>query len=388
MRILIAPDAYKECMSARAAAEAMARGVGRAAASLTLGVEIDLCPLSDGGAGLVEQAAGLPGAERRVSRVTGPLGEPVEAAWALRAQGDGVTAVLEMSAAAGLALVPAYRRDPERTTTFGVGELLLAAMDAGATSILIGIGNSATCDAGAGACAALGARFVSDAGEIIRAPTGGDLGRIARVDTAGLDPRLRRCRIDIACDVDNPLFGPDGSARVFAAQKGATLDQIDRLDAGLRSFAARCAASGVTADTASPGMGAAGGLAFGLVGFCGGRTKRGAAVFFDLVGFRERLRRADLLMTGEGRLDATSSRGKAALAAARAAQDADVPAIALVGAVGEGWEAALRDHGGPLESAHVITPADMPAAEALRRGAELLEAAARGVVASRSAERR
>lgn len=437
--VLVAPDAFKESMSAAEAADAVRRGLERAGERCGTPLRIILRPISDGGAGFADALAG-DHAPRHIVRVEGPLGPMVDASVRLlpeppvpaglhpavvalivgvavavivyltgmglplpgnflasalcgliagglagllvlpshRAGERGVTAAIDMSSASGLALAPRDERDPERTSTHGVGELIRAALDLGAQSILVGVGNSATVDGGAGAAAALGARFFDASGEHIERPKGGDLSRIARIDLSHFDQRAVRARITVACDVDNPLLGEAGAAAVFGPQKGATPAQVARLEEGLRSFAAVCRREGLRADPTAPGAGAAGGLAFGLSAFCKARLARGAEVALSRLGVEQTMREegVSLALTGEGRLDATSLRGKAALAFARLARDRRIPAMALVGSVARGWEQALTEAGGPLEAVHVITPEGMALDEALSHGQTLLERAA------------
>lgn len=365
MRVVIAPDKFKESATARAAAEAMARGVRTAMPD----AEIDLCPVADGGEGTVEALLVAVGGERRRARVTGPLGTPVEAEWALLADG---TAAIEMAAAGGLALVPPDRRDPTRTTTFGVGELIREALDAGVPRILVGVGGSGTVDGGAGAVQALGAAFSESA----RPLTGGDLLRLVAVDLRHLDPRLGDTDLAVACDVANPLLGPGGAAAVYGPQKGAGPEQVVMLEEGLARLARLAAAPGTDLNptATTPGAGAAGGLAFGLAAFLGARLIPGIDLVLDRVGFAERVAGADLVLTGEGRLDDQSLRGKACVGVARAARAAGVPAVALVGSVGPGAERA-REEG--LVAVFSICDGPMRVEEAMRDAERLLEAAAR-----------
>lgn len=388
MRIVVAPDAFKESMSASEAARAIARGVERGAAAMGARVEIDACPVSDGGAGLVDAFAEAMRAERRTTCVCGPLGEPVMAEWATVDERAGVArrgllAVIELSSAAGLPLVARERRNPERTTTYGVGELVRAALDAGATRIALGVGNSATCDGGAGMGAALGASFLDERGGRIDRPRGGDLMRIARIDIGALDARLARTEIVVACDVNNPLFGPEGAAHVFAPQKGAAPEQVERLDAGLRNLARRCAEAGINADPDTPGSGAAGGVGFGARAFLGAAMRSGAELVLERIGFEQRVRGAALVITGEGRLDGQSLRGKLVVRVAEAAQRAGAPTVALVGAITEEGRAALRERGGPLGGAVAIADPTQPLEMNLKNGPALLEAAAERVVRER-----
>lgn len=345
MKVLCCPDSFKESISATDAAEAMARGV-RAA-----GAEADVCPLADGGEGTVEALVAATGGELRVTRVRGPLGDHVEAAWGLLPDG---AAVIELAAAAGLALVPTDQRDPEKTTTFGVGELIAAALDAGAQRIILGIGGSATTDGGCGAAQALGVKFAGIDGW----PRGGVLSSIHAIDRSGLDPRLANVTITVACDVTNPLTGPNGAAHVYGPQKGATLNQVDRLDAGLRHLASLC-----DADDAMPGAGAAGGFGYGAVAFLGATLQRGIDLVLDAVKFDERVADCDMILTGEGKLDAQTLSGKTIAGVLNRSRNK--PVTALVG----------RVEGQPPCAFRVIGEG-LPAVESMRRAGELLEKAA------------
>lgn len=307
-------------------------------------------------------------------------------------------AFLELSSAAGLALVPNDQRDPTRTTTYGVGQLILAALDEGARDITIGVGNSATVDAGAGALAALGVKFFDEQNRTIplASPasgtgviTGGDLARIARIDTSGLDPRLKRTKITIACDVDNPLLGQDGAAPTFAPQKGATPEQVVELERGLANFVEVLRAAGFEPKPDAPHTGAAGGFGFGLATVLGARLIPTIWLFTGYGWDEEFWPGPSLVLTGEGRIDAQTVRGKLPVTVAKEARKIGAPTIALVGSVGPGAEKTLdpahasrpggETEGGLLDYL-VITPDGTPLDEALRRGPELLEAAAERAV--------
>jgi glycerate kinase len=361
MRIICAPDSFKESISATAAAEAMARGVQRAKPD----AEVDICPIADGGEGTVDALVAATAGQLRRTPVTGPLGEPVVASWGLL--GDGVTAVIEMAAAAGLALVPAHRRDPTRTTTFGVGELIRAALDAEAQRIILGIGGSGTNDGGAGAAQALGVAFYRGASRIEEPMSGGHLAEVTRVDLAGLDARLKRITLAAACDVTNPLTGPTGAAATYAPQKGATPEQVAELDAGLAGLA-----SLFEADPQTPGYGAAGGMGFGATVLLGGRLKRGIDLVLDAVRFGTRVAGCDLCLTGEGRMDGQSASGKAISGVAVAAKRRGVPVVALVGSVGSGVE-AMRELG---VQRWLVIGEGLPREESMSGAGSLIEAAA------------
>lgn len=377
MRYLCAPDSFKESLTALEAAEAMARGIRRADAGAT----VDLCPIADGGEGTVDAMLAATRGERRMTRVLSPLAEPIDAAWGLlgRREGEPLTAIVEMAAAAGLTLVPRDRRDPTATTTFGVGQLLKAALDAGAKRIILGIGGSATNDGGAGMAQALGVAFRDELGRDIAAPmTGGMLARVADIDASGLDPRLASTPVVVACDVTNPLTGPSGASAIYGPQKGATPEQVATLDANLAHFAELLRQRlGRDVETL-PGAGAAGGMGAGSVAFLNASLQRGVALVLEAVGFAQRVRGCDWCFTGEGRLDGQSLAGKACLGVARAAREQGVPTFALVGNIGPGGEKAMEQG---LAGARAIGEG-LPVAESMRRAAELLEIAAYEVTAS------
>ncbi len=328
LAVLVAPNAFKGSLSAAQAAAAMAAGVTAAAP----GAMVHRLPVADGGDGFLDVLEAPLGAERRVRRVRGPLGEPVEATWLL-APGMGL-AVVELARASGLALVPKNRRDPLAANTLGAGELVRTALDAGARRILLGLGGSATVDGGTGLAAALGVRFLDAAGHELE-PSGAALERVAAIDTSGLDPRLARVTLEAACDVDNPLTGPRGAARVFAPQKGADPGQVRRLERGLAALARAVARSCGREVAELPCAGAAGGTGAVLAGVLGARLRPGAALVLDELGFDAALAGADLVLTGEGALDEQTRGGKAPAEVARRAGAAGVPCIAIAGRVPE-----------------------------------------------------
>ena len=370
MKIVVAPDSFKECLPAEAVADAMAGGV-RAAAP---GAEVVCVPMADGGEGTVRALVAATGGKVHVARATGPLGEPVQAE--LGMLGDGRTAVVEMAAASGLPLVPPDRRDPMAATTYGTGELILAALELGATRLVLGIGGSATVDGGAGMAEALGARFLDDARQPIPRG-GGGLALLARIDLAGLDPRLADLACDVACDVDNPLVGPRGAARVYGPQKGATPAMVEALDAGLARLADAVERDLGVAVRDVPGAGAAGGLGAGLMAFLGARLRSGVELVIQAVGLEERLRGADLVLVGEGQMDAQSAYGKVPVGVSRLARGLGVPAVAVVGSLGEGYE-AVHDEG--IAACFSILDRAMGLEEAFRRAEKLLARAAEEAV--------
>jgi len=376
VKIIIACDSFKEALPALQACEAVARGARRARPDAT----IDLVPMADGGEGTVATLVAATGGELRETTVGDPLGRPVRATWGLLGGGRGI-AVIEMASASGLGLVPAALRNPLKTTTHGTGRLILAAIESGAREIIIGIGGSATNDGGAGAAQAVGVRFLDGDGRALPAGIGGGtLEEIDRIDLTRRDPRVAAVDIRAACDVDNPLCGPRGAAAVYSPQKGATLEQVGLLDRNLAHLA-EIIRRDLHIDVRDlPGAGAAGGLGAGLVAFFGARLQPGIQLVMEAVGFAQRLAGADLVITGEGRLDRQSMMGKVIAGVGKAAQQAGVPVIALVGCLGKGAEETLAI----LKKYHPINPPGTPLAEALPRTAERLEATAAAVLAEGS----
>ncbi|GLH71110.1 glycerate kinase [Geothrix rubra] len=366
MRIIVAPDSFKGSLSAVAAARAMGRGI-RAVFPEAEVVEL---PIADGGEGTVEALVAATGGALRLAEVRGPLGDPVRAAWGVL--GDGRTAAIEMAAASGLTLVPEGRRDPRLASTFGSGELVKAALDGGYRRLVLGIGGSATNDGGAGCARALGVRFLDEAGRDL--PEGGAaLTRLARVELAGLDPRLAETELLVACDVDNPLCGPRGASAVYGPQKGATPEVVRELDAALNVFA-RKATRATGRDVAEvAGAGAAGGLGAGLLFFTPARLRPGVEIVLEAVGFEAQVRGAAFVFTGEGRTDAQTAMGKAPVGVAAAARRQGVPVVCLSGGLGDGAERVL-DRG--IDALAAIPPGPMSLEACLAGGAPLLEAAA------------
>ncbi|MFA9479907.1 glycerate kinase [Phycisphaerales bacterium AB-hyl4] len=375
MRVLCAPDSLKESLSAVEAAAAMVRGVQAA------GGEAEACPIADGGEGTVQAMVTATGGEFRTTRVMGPLGSPIDATWGVLGAlpGQPKTAVIEMAAASGLPLVPGEQRDPTRTTTYGTGELVLAALEAGVQRIVLGIGGSATTDAGCGAAMALGVRFFDAEGRPIDEPiTGGMLDRIEHIDLMARDRRLDKVELLIACDVTNPLTGPSGAAAVYGPQKGASEQQVNELDAGLANVA-NCVEQAGQADIRDmPGAGAAGGLGGGAVAMLGGELRRGAELVLETVGFEQRVRGSDLCLTGEGKLDGQSLSGKAVMAVMAAAKRQGIATVALVGAAEEVERAMAMG----LAGCRVIGEG-LPTSESIAHAGELMEKAAREVVLER-----
>jgi glycerate kinase len=335
-RVVIAPQSFKGSADAVAVASAIARGVRRVWPRAQC-VEL---PLADGGEGTALALVRATGGQMRRARVHDPLGREIDAQWGVL--GDGITAVLEMAAASGLPLLREDERDPRITSTRGTGELILAAAASGAQRIVIGIGGSATNDGGAGMARAFGYRFFDTASRELP-EGGGALARLARIE-GQTDPRLVRPAIDVACDVRNPLLGAEGATAVYGPQKGATPEIQRQLEAALTRYADVVEAF-VGRDVRSvPGAGAAGGLGAGLIAFLDARLVSGSALVLDAVGFDKRLVGADLLVTGEGRIDGQSIYGKLTHAVTIAAKRRVVPVVAVAGILGPGHQ-AMRDAG-------------------------------------------
>ncbi|MBB1483919.1 glycerate kinase [Tessaracoccus sp. MC1865] len=324
MLVVIAPDKFKGSLAAHEVVEAIAAGIRDVMGE---GAEIVSLPVADGGEGTVEAAISA-GYERRTATVRGPLGHGVNAHWALRDS----EAVIEMAAASGLELIPAAERDGLRASSFGTGELVRAALDAGASTIVLGVGGSASTDGGAGMLEALGVRLLAADGSPV-GPGGGPLADLALVDASGLDPRLAATRFVLANDVDNPLCGPRGAAAVFGPQKGLTPDAIPVIDDALGRWANLLGeAIGLPpgADLL-PGAGAAGGVGFAALAGLGAESRPGAELVAELVGVPQALVGADLAITGEGSLDEQSLGGKAPMGVLAAARKVGVPAVIVCG---------------------------------------------------------
>ncbi len=372
MRVVIAPDKFKGSLSAPQVVEAVRRGILAADPS----AEIIGVPMADGGEGLVDALAATArddGEIRRV-RVTGPLGESVDARFLLLGPPGEATAVAEMASAAGLVLVPKDRRDPGATTTRGVGELLLAMVRAGARRVVLGIGGSATNDGGAGMAQALGYRLLDSRGRDI--PPGGlGLESLDRIEPADGPESIARqgIHVAVACDVTNPLCGPTGASAVYGPQKGATPAMVERLDRGLRRLADVIERDLYVPIADVPGAGAAGGLGGGLMAFANGRLKPGIDLVIFAVKLRDHLQGADLCITGEGSLDGQSAYGKTAIGVARLARSLGVPTFALAGSIGEGAEACLKEG---LDAYFPICPGPTALEDAMARADEFLTTAA------------
>jgi glycerate kinase len=326
MKIVIAPDSFKESLSAMEVAieiEAGFKEIFPHAQYLKM-------PVADGGEGTVQAMIDATSGRRIEVTVSGPLGEPVPAFYGLT--GGDLVAVIEMAAASGLALVAPHLRNPLRTSSHGTGELIRCALDAGARRFVLGVGGSATNDGGAGMLQALGVRLLDAQGADL-APGGGALAQLARIDASHLDPRIKECIFDIACDVSNPLVGPQGASVVFGPQKGATAEMVRQLDANLLHYANVIARDHGAEIADVPGAGAGGGISAAMMAFLGGRLRPGSEIVTDAIGLDLALHDADLVITGEGRVDSQSIHGKTPIGVARVAQRHGKPVIAIAGSL-------------------------------------------------------
>ncbi|MGW4428444.1 glycerate kinase [Streptomyces tendae] len=369
-RVLVAADKFKGSLTAVEVAERVTAGLRRVVPD----VLVEALPVADGGDGTVAAAVAA-GFERREVRVAGPLGDEVTAAYALRED----TAVVEMAEASGLQRLPEGVLAPLTSSTYGSGELLRAALDAGARTIVFGVGGSATTDGGAGMLAALGARFLDGDSEPV-APGGGGLAGLASADLSGLDPRLSDVELVLASDVDNPLTGPKGAPAVYGPQKGASPDDVTALDAALAHFAKvleRTETVGARAAeyAASPGAGAAGGIGFGAM-LLGARFRPGIEVMLDVLGFAPALERADLVITGEGSLDEQTLHGKAPAGVAAAARAAGKEVVAVCGRLALPAEVLGR---AGIRRAYPLTDVEPDVAKCIADAGPILERVAEGI---------
>lgn len=389
MKIVISPDSFKGSNSSIKVATLIEQGVRKVHPE----AEIVKIPIADGGEGTVEAAVLGGHGQYRELEVTGPLGERLTARYGIlpgqtrgagqhqsTEQGKGAvlhnSAVIEMAAASGLPLVPEDKRNPLYTTTYGTGELIRAALDEGCREFLIGIGGSATNDAGVGMAQALGWSFKDKEGKEL-GYGGGELANIAVIDQSNVDSRLKESKIIVACDVTNPLFGKTGAAYIYGPQKGATPEIVEELDQNLRFFA-RIVESQLGKDISQePGSGAAGGLGAGLMIFCGAELKSGIDAMLDIVRFEDHLESTDLVITGEGAIDGQTTYGKVPIGIAKRTQAYNVPVLAIVGDIRAGAE-AVYDHGifGIMSTVNRA----MPLKEAMAQSASLIEDAAERVM--------
>lgn len=365
-RVIVAPDSFKESLASPEVAAAIARGVRRVLPK----AEIFTCPMADGGEGLGDCLHAALGGEKHILMVTGPLGQPVTAEWVAL---DTQTAVIEMAAASGLALVPRLARNPLQATSFGTGELMRAALDAGCRRIIVGVGGSATSDGGTGMAQALGVRFLDAGGSPLPAGVPALL-NLAGIDMSGLHPALAEAEVIAACDVSNPLCGPLGAAYVYAPQKGASPEQVALLDAALARLG-QVAAADLGKDLACcPGAGGGGGMGYGLMTFAGAGLVSGLDLVCRLTGFDELLAAgADLVITGEGQINEQTLYGKVPAGIASRAKKHGIPVLALAGSVALSAQAAAQ-HG--IDAMASIAPGPITLDECMARTPELLADAA------------
>ena len=362
MKILVAPQAFKGSISAVDVASAMQEGVLRALPD----AEVSAVAVADGGDGTLETLVEGSGGEIHRIEVTGPLGERRPAEWG--AMGDGATAVIEMARTSGLALVPDNERNPLVTTTFGLGEAIHHAVNAGFRRFIIGIGGSATNDAGAGMAQALGVRLLDSAGRDI-AFGGAALSELNHIDMSGLDETIRSCNFLVACDVNNPLTGPTGASAIYGPQKGATPEMIERLDAALLHFAEVVKRDIGVEINDVPGSGAAGGLGGGMIAFINGELRAGVDIVLDTVRLDDYLPGCDLVITGEGSMDHSTIYNKAPVGVAERAKGLGIPVVGISGSLGAGFQ-DVHEHG--IDALAAITSGPMTLDEASERASELI----------------
>ncbi|CAN0566911.1 unnamed protein product [Ectocarpus sp. 12 AP-2014] len=370
MNVLLCPDSFKDSLNAQEAAAAMARGVHSAAPD----AHIHVCPLADGGEGSLDALIAATGAERRQLEVQDALGRKRQAAWGWLS--DQRTAFIELAEASGLQHLSASERTALHTSTFGVGELLRAALDQGAEKALLLLGGSASNDGGAGMLQALGARLLDQNGKPLP-PGGAALSQLASLALDELDPRLAGLALEAAVDVDNPLLGKRGASAVFGPQKGASPQEVEQLDQALCHFADISAQVLGHDYRELPGAGAAGGMGFAARAFLNATLKPGIEMIMQQADMPSLLAHTDLVITGEGRLDGQSLSGKTPIGVSRAALQYHKPVIVLAGSLGDGWQACL-DEG--VTAAFALADGPMTLEEALPRTADLLEARCEGLI--------
>ncbi|CAI2791728.1 Glycerate kinase [Serratia grimesii] len=370
-KVVIAPDSFKESLSALEVAEAIERGFRQVYPQ----AQYVKLPMADGGEGTVDSMVAATVGEIVRVEVTGPLGQPVQAFYGLL--GDGETAVIEMAAASGLHLAPKALRDPRITTSYGTGELILAALERGVKAIILGIGGSATNDGGAGMMQALGARLLDDKQNPLL-PGGAALAQLAQIDLSEVDPRLQQVSVTAACDVDNPLCGPHGASAVFGPQKGATPEMVTQLDSALSHFGSLLQQATGREVINTPGAGAAGGMGAALLGMLNARLRPGIEIVIETLRLEEALCDADLVITGEGRLDSQSIHGKTPIGVARVAKRHGLPVIGIAGSLSKDYQ-VVHQHG--IDAAFSVLDRIVTLDEALTEAADNLEVTARNVAA-------
>ncbi|EJK2991796.1 glycerate kinase [Vibrio cholerae] len=335
MKVAIAPDSFKESLTAKQVCDAIQAGLAR----VWHDAKFVAIPVADGGEGTVQSLVDATQGRLVEVKVMGPQGKRVEAFYGML--GDNQTAVIEMAAASGLHHVPLVQRDPKLTTSFGTGELIRHALDQGVTKLIIGLGGSATNDGGVGMLAALGARFTNADGDPIQL-TGGGLRELTHIDLQDFDPRLQHCDILVACDVNNPLCGDKGASAVFGPQKGATPEDVQLLDGALRQFGLLTEKVTGKMVLESAGAGAAGGMGAALLAYTQARLRPGIEIVLETVQLAHQVSDADLVITGEGRIDSQTVHGKTPMGVAKVAKRFDVPVLALCGCTGDNYQAVYQ----------------------------------------------
>ncbi|ANQ28285.1 glycerate kinase [Vibrio natriegens] len=335
MKVVIAPDSFKESLTAKQVSEAIKAGLAR----VWHNAEFVTVPVADGGEGTVQSLIDATQGQQVFTTVFDPLNKEVQAFYGIL--GDGETAVIEMAEASGLHLVPAEDRDPKLTSSFGTGQLIKHALDRGMQRLIIGLGGSATNDGGVGMLAALGVKFLDESGNAI-ATNGGGLINLASIDTSGLDVRLAQCEILVACDVDNPLCGEKGASATFGPQKGATTTDISVLDNALRKFGELTEQVTGKHVLTREGAGAAGGMGAALLGYTSARLRPGIEIVLETVKLADHVADADIVFTGEGRIDHQTAHGKTPMGVAKVAKQFNLPVIALAGCVGDNYQAVYQ----------------------------------------------
>ena len=364
MRILIAPDSYKNALSALEVAKSLKSGLQK----VFQDAEFEILPMADGGEGTVEALIDATGGQIIKTRVHDPLMRPIESSFGVT--GDGITAVIEMASASGIQLITSEERNPLITTTFGTGELIHAALDRGCRDIILGIGGSATNDCGMGMAAALGIKFLDQSGNSV-GPGGGMMAEVTRIDMNGLDERIRETKIMVACDVTNPLTGPNGAAHVYGPQKGADPEMVKKLDSNLMKFSKVISEQLDKEVGKIPGAGAAGGLGAGLIAFLDGELVEGVPIIAAKTGLEEAVAKADIVITGEGGIDFQTQFGKTPYGVAQVAKKHGKPVIAVAGTIGKGID-ELYSKG--IDVVISILDSPMSLEEAIQETTALLEA--------------
>ncbi|WP_143833217.1 glycerate kinase [Oceanobacillus timonensis] len=369
-KIIIAPDSFKESMTAKQAAEAIARGFQNVFPDDT---QLEIIPMADGGEGTTQSLADALLGTIHYQTVTDPMGEPVRAAYAI--SGDKSTAIIEAAAASGLELVPPHKRNPMLATSYGTGELIKAALEHGVSKIILGIGGSATNDGGTGMLEALGAVFYHQNGEKLQRG-GGDLIHLSHIDTSLLDARLHHVEIVVACDVDNPLLGADGASAIYGPQKGANEEMVHQLDQALSHF--HDVQEKITHQSVKdiPGSGAAGGLGTAFLAFLNAKLEPGINIVLKETNFYKRAAGANLVITGEGKIDGQTIFGKTPVGVAKAAKQSNIPVIAVCGTLGQNYE-KVYDHG--IDAAFSMMQSPCSLNDALENGPAYLEGLATNI---------